>query len=101
MLANSEIEEIESIRREYDKTFCRRCDYCQPCTEDIPISTILHVRSVIKRMGKEAIHGAFLSPALTAARKCAECGECLDRCPYELPIPDLIRENLEWVDQGM
>ena len=60
---------------------------------------ILHVRSVIKRMGKEAVNGAFLSPALAAARKCRACGECLERCPYELPIPDLIHENLEWVDR--
>ena len=62
---------------------------------------ILHVRSIIKRMGKAAIDGAFLSPAVAAARKCAECGECLERCPYELPIPELIRDNLEWVDGGM
>jgi len=25
----------------------------------------------------------------------------LERCPYELPIPELIRENLDWVDSGM
>jgi L-lactate utilization protein LutB len=62
---------------------------------------ILHVRSMIKRMGKEAIHGAFLSPVLTAARKCTACGECSERCPCELPIPELIRENLDWVDSGM
>lgn len=100
-LTSAEKEEIDIIRRQYDKVFCRRCDYCQPCSEEIPISVMLHVQSVIKRMGKDAIHGAFLSPVLVAARKCTECGECLDRCPYGLPIPDLIRENLKWVDQGM
>jgi predicted aldo/keto reductase-like oxidoreductase len=100
-LTAAEKDEIESIRRQYDKIFCRRCDYCQPCSEDIPISVILHVRSIIKRMGKASINGAFLSPAVAAARKCTECGECLERCPYELPIPDLIRDNLEWVDHGM
>ena len=101
MLTTAEKDEIENIRKRYDKVFCRRCDYCQPCSEEIPISVILHVRSVIKRMGKEAVNGAFLSPALAAASKCTACGECLERCPYELPIPDLINENLEWVDRGM
>ena len=100
-LTTAEKDEIEHIRRKYDKVFCRRCDYCQPCSEEIPISVILHVRSIIKRMGNEAINGAFLTPAVAAARKCTECGECLERCPYELPIPELIRENLEWVDHGM
>jgi len=101
VLTAAEQNEIDSIRKRYDKVFCRRCDYCQPCSEEIPISVVLHVRSIIKRMGKEAVNGAFLSPALAAARKCSECGDCLGRCPYELPIPDLIRENLNWVDRGM
>jgi uncharacterized protein len=101
VLTAAEQNEIESIRKRYDKVFCRRCDYCQPCSEEIPISVVLHVRSIIKRMGKEAVNGAFLSPALAAARKCSECGDCLGRCSYELPIPDLIRENLDWVDRGM
>jgi uncharacterized protein len=101
VLTAAEQNEIDSIRKRYDKVFCRRCDYCQPCSEEIPISVVLHVRSIIKRMGKEAVKGAFLSPALAAARKCSECGDCLGRCPYELPIPDLIRENLNWVDRGM
>lgn len=101
MLTTAEEDEIESIRKRYDKVFCRRCDYCQPCSEEIPISIILNVRSVIKRMGKTAVNGAFLSPALSAARKCTECGECAERCPYELPIPDLIQDNLKWVDRVM
>lgn len=100
-LTPAERDEIEHIRKRYDKVFCRRCDYCQPCSEQIPISVMLHVRSVIKRMGKQAVNGAFLSPVLAAARGCSACGDCLERCPYELPIPDLIRENLEWVDRGM
>ena len=61
----------------------------------------INVRSVIKRMGKEAASGAFLAPALSATRNCTAWGACLERCPYELPIPDLIHENLEWVDRGM
>ena len=67
----------------------------------IPISVMLHVRRVIKRMGKAAVEGAFLSPVLAAAGKSNACGACLERCPYELPIPDLIAENLDWVNRGM
>ena len=32
---------------------------------------------------------------------CTECGECMTRCPYNLPIPDLIKENLQWVDEQL
>jgi predicted aldo/keto reductase-like oxidoreductase len=36
--------------------------------------------------------------AVNKARECTECGECMTRCPYELPIPELIKANLKWVD---
>ena len=36
--------------------------------------------------------------SIAKAKNCSECGECLDRCPYQLPIPDLIKENIAWVD---
>ena len=67
----------------------------------IPVSVMLHARSVIKPVGKAAVEGAFLSPVLAAAPKCTACGQCLERCPYELPIPELIAENLDWIDRGM
>lgn len=38
--------------------------------------------------------------AIQRARHCSECGECMGRCPYQLSIPDLIRENLQWWDEG-
>ena len=37
--------------------------------------------------------------AINRGRNCTECGDCMTRCPYELPIPDLIRENLRWLDE--
>jgi predicted aldo/keto reductase-like oxidoreductase len=97
-LTDEEEREIERIRESHEKVFCRRCDYCLPCSEDIPIQGILGLRYLVKRMGKEALRGGWRVEAIEKARHCSECGECMTRCPYELPIPDLIRENLRWVD---
>ena len=36
---------IEQIRKKFEKNFCRRCDYCQPCTEGIPIQYLMGLRS--------------------------------------------------------
>ena len=98
-LTDAERRRVEGIRQANDKVFCRRCGYCQPCTEYIPIATILGVRSLVKRMGLETFRGGFLWGGVEKARNCTACGECMVRCPYELPIPDLIRENLEWLDE--
>jgi len=100
-LDDAERKEIERIAGQHDKTFCRRCDYCQPCSEHIPIQSVLGIPSVVKRAGKSALSEGWLKAVIDLARNCNECGDCLPRCPYELPIPDLIRENLEWVDKQL
>ncbi len=97
-LTQAEQERIAALQQTYDKVFCRRCDYCQPCTEGISIQTVLGVRALIKRLGKETLQKGPLWPAVERGRTCTECGDCMTRCPYELPIPDLIRENLAWLD---
>lgn len=97
-LTDSEKQEIEAIRQQYDKVFCRRCDYCQPCSEEVPIQMIMGLRSAVNRFGKNFVKEGWPKEAIEKARNCSECGECLERCPYQLPIPDLIKENLAWVD---
>jgi predicted aldo/keto reductase-like oxidoreductase len=99
-LTEADEREIVALRAGHDKVFCRRCDYCQPCSEDIPIQTVLGVRSMVKRMGKDALQGSQFWDAINLGRNCTECGECMTRCPYELPIPELIRENLRWLDEA-
>ena len=97
----SEVEraEIAALQASYDKVFCRRCDYCQPCSEQIPIQTVLGVRSMVKRMGAQLLREGMFASAIAKGRDCTECGDCMTRCPYDLPIPDLIRENLRWLDE--
>lgn len=91
--------EIATLQQTYDKVFCRRCNYCQPCSEEIPIQMILGMRSLLKRMGKDLLLKGRFADDIAKARDCTECGECITRCPYDLPIPDLIRENLRWLDE--
>lgn len=92
-------KKIEEIRKRHDKHFCRRCDYCQPCTEEIPIQMILGMRSMVKRMGPDITKRETFQQTIQKARKCSQCGECMTRCPYDLPIPSLIEENLIWLDE--
>ncbi len=98
-LTAAEREAIDDIRKRYDKSFCRRCDYCQPCTEEIPIQIVLGIRYAVKRFGDGFVLTGWGRDAVNKARSCTECGECMTRCPYELPIPELIKANLKWVDK--
>jgi uncharacterized protein len=95
-LTGEEKRQIEEISKEFDKRFCRRCDYCLPCTVQIPIQFVMGMRSLVKRAGP----GIFKTPMFAKMREqaalCTECGDCMERCPYDLPIPEIIKENLQW-----
>lgn len=92
-------EYIETIRKQFNQQFCRRCDYCQPCSEGINIQFVVGLKSVIKRLGHMTDEVEWISNRVEKARNCSECGDCLPRCPYRLPIPALIKENLIWYDR--
>jgi predicted aldo/keto reductase-like oxidoreductase len=84
-----------------NQQFCRRCDYCQPCSEKISIQHALGLKTIVRRFGPVTHELDWFYSLVEKARNCSECGECLTRCPYELPIPKLIRENLAWYDQWL
>lgn len=100
-LTQREEKEIDEARKRVDKIFCRRCDYCQPCTENIPIQHILGIKSIIKRMGTDMLRHGWLKAGIELAKSCTECGDCMERCPYDLPIPELIKENVAWAKKHL
>ena len=97
-LTQADQDEIDEITRQFDRQFCRRCDYCQPCPEGIPIQIVLGIKSMVKRMGTSILIDGWRKEAIEKSRNCTECGTCLERCPYELPIPALLKENVAWTE---
>ncbi|MFC1579608.1 aldo/keto reductase [Thermodesulfobacteriota bacterium] len=96
-LSEEERREIRKIYETHDKAFCRRCDYCLPCTEEIPIQIVMTLPSMVRRVGKDMMKIAWAQEAYEKAGDCSECGECMTRCPYDLPIPDLLKERIAQV----
>jgi predicted aldo/keto reductase-like oxidoreductase len=93
-LTVQERQEIEIIRNEVGVRFCRRCGYCEPCPEDVRISLVMNLPSAWKRMPVERLTTGNLSAAIQTGRNCVECGECEEKCPYQLPIREMIAENM-------
>jgi predicted aldo/keto reductase-like oxidoreductase len=84
--------EMQRLRDELGSRFCRRCDYCQPCPEGIQISWVMQTPSLIKRLPRKGLVTGRMAARLEKALDCTKCGECEEKCPYHLPIRDMIEE---------
>ncbi len=90
-LSPEEAEAIEEIRRTLGTHFCRRCNYCAPCTAGISIPAIFLMEGYLSRYGlEEWAKKRYFGMEKTAA-DCIECGVCETRCPYQLPIREMMK----------
>ena len=83
---------IQEIRNIMGKRFCRRCEYCLPCPLkiNIPQNFLLegyYARYNLKDWAKERYKSLEVK-----ASACVECGLCETKCPYELPIREMLKE---------
>ena len=94
-LTAEELSECEAIRRELGEHFCRRCGYCAPCTVGIDIPSNFLMANYTRKYGlADWARGRYEGLAHHAS-ECVKCGACEKRCPYDLPI----RQMLEGVAQ--
>lgn len=85
-------EALERIRKDLGTQFCRRCNYCAPCSVGIPISGVFLIEGYYSRYNlKDWAVARYEALAHTAA-ECIGCGLCEERCPYNLPIRQMLKK---------
>ena len=89
-LTQEELAEIAKIREELGTQFCRRCNYCQPCTVGINISGVFLMEGYLKRYGLGDWAKQRYATFAKKAGDCIGCGVCETRCPYQLPIREML-----------
>lgn len=93
--SKEELAVLEEEARLVGKTFCRRCGYCLPCTVSIDIPQIFIFRIQYNRYGMtNAIPKRYAGLSVKASA-CIDCGICENRCPYDLPIRQWLKEMAE------
>jgi len=85
--------EMERLRQELGTRFCRRCDYCQPCTAEIAISTVMAFPGFVRRLPAQTLFAGWIPAIMEKTTECTQCGDCEERCPYHLPIMEMIAEH--------
>lgn len=90
-LTDDENAEIAKIRSELTGNFCRRCNYCAPCTVGISIPNVFLFAGYLERYGLADWAKGRYKTLPVKASACIGCGKCEPRCPYGLPIRSMLK----------
>ena len=90
-LSSAEENKIAAIRRDLGTQFCRRCNYCAPCSEGISIPSVFLFEGYLSRYGLGDWAKSRYSAMAKHASDCVGCGICETRCPYNLPIRQMMK----------
>lgn len=103
-LSGDELAMVERVSRKYQdlmKVGCTGCGYCMPCPSGVWIPGCFESYNKMHMFGETEMvkfsyalrmSGILADGAPRYASRCVECGECLEKCPQKIPIPDILKE---------
>ena len=90
-LTEAELAKMQQLRQELGSNFCRRCGYCAPCTAGIGIPGAFVAEGYHLRYGLQSYAEKRYEASGAPASSCVDCGLCEERCPYHLPIRQMLK----------
>jgi predicted aldo/keto reductase-like oxidoreductase len=73
---------------------CTECRYCLPCPSGVNIPRIFEIYNELMmysdKQRAQQVYGWLNDDE--RAEMCAECGDCLDKCPQGIEIPDWLKQ---------
>ncbi|MHA1220986.1 MAG: aldo/keto reductase [Candidatus Heimdallarchaeota archaeon] len=76
---------------EYVTGECVYCNHCQPCQADIDIGPLFRLFDLAKIEMSDAIKKQYFAMDALAS-DCSECGDCLERCPFDVAVIEKMKE---------
>ncbi|MBT8340389.1 MAG: aldo/keto reductase [Desulfatitalea sp.] len=109
-LTDAELDTVATVAAKYlelMKVGCTGCGYCLPCPEGVAIPVAFEVYNKMHLFGNEDeakyAYAFRLSGQITGsdpgyALQCVSCGECLEKCPQHIDIPNALAEVAEQLE---
>ena len=76
-------------------SFCRRCEYCMPCPQGLPISFLHVLKNYYFLYDLQDWVWERMAALAKTYKDCSACGQCVQKCPYHLDMPGIFRSTWE------
>ncbi|QLC48970.1 aldo/keto reductase [Methanolobus zinderi] len=106
-LTEKELRLVERVANKYQDLMevgCTGCRYCMPCPEGVDIPACFEMYNNLHMFDDEdrlmmmyaaKLGGILRGSETNFASQCTECGQCVDACPQNLPVPELLEKVSE------
>ena len=97
------VELVAEGVRGLSELYCTACGYCMPCPHGVDIPGNFTAMLLLKLYGMpEEARSKYrtLAERGASADFCAECGECAEKCPQKIPIPERLKEVERAFEEG-
>lgn len=106
-LTEEELRLVERVANKYQDLMevgCTGCRYCMPCPEGVDIPACFEMYNNLHMFDDEdrlmmmyaaKLGGILRGSETNFASQCTECGQCVDACPQNLPVPELLEKVSE------
>lgn len=98
-LSDEDRNEMARIRMLLGEKYCRGCGYCMPCPEGIQIPSVTFLKVFAKQMPRDKVVNPENFKIVEKAETCSKCGKCIQKCPFDLDIPNMIEENIQFYEE--
>ena len=95
--ATEEEKDYSLILKEFDEYItgeCVYCNHCQPCPADIDIGRVFKIFDQAKIELTDDIKAKYNAFDPNAS-DCTECGECEERCPFDVKVIEKMAETVK------
>ncbi len=85
-------QERDRFNIELSENYCRDCGLCMPCPQNLNIAAILRFQMLYSAYGLKNWAKKLYGGLEVKAEKCNSCGQCEPKCPYKLPITNMLKK---------
>ncbi len=95
------VDQAGRIYRKLMKVGCTGCGYCTPCPSNVNIPACFNAYNQMHMFGAAAearfmyalqTSGELIDGKPGFASQCTQCNACLEKCPQQIPIPDVLKQ---------